>query len=80
VPATIRLPPHIASVRRGESDHERDPHRRGVHALAVPGTIKVEVTVGKAAGVELRGEADLLAKVTTTVKDGVLVLDTPKRA
>jgi hypothetical protein len=49
------------------------------HAISVPGTIQVIVTIGKAASVELSGEADLLPKVTTTVKDGVLVLDTPRR-
>ena len=49
------------------------------HAISVPGTLKVEITVGKPARVEVSGETDLLAKLTTTVKDGVLVIDTPKR-
>jgi hypothetical protein len=49
------------------------------HSITIAGALKVEVTVGKPARVELSGESDLLGKVTTTVKDGVLVIDTPKR-
>ena len=49
------------------------------HAIDVAGTLKVEVTVGKAAHVEVAGDADLVGKITATVKDGVLVLDTPRR-
>lgn len=48
----------------------------GFHAIDVAGVLAVEVTVGKPARVEVRGEADLIAKVTTAVSDGVLVLDT----
>ncbi len=48
-------------------------------AITIAGALKVDVTVGKAAGVELSGEPDLLAKVTTTIQDGALVIDTPKR-
>ncbi len=48
------------------------------HAIEIAGTLEVEVAVGKAAHVEVAGEADLVGKITATVKDGVLVLDTPK--
>lgn len=48
-------------------------------AITIAGAIEIDVVVGKAASVELSGESDLIGKVTTTVKDGVLVIDTPKR-
>jgi hypothetical protein len=47
------------------------------HGVELAGTLGVEITVGKPASVQIQGEADLLSKVTTTVKDGILVLDTP---
>ena len=46
------------------------------HAIELAGTLEVEVSVGKPASVELTGDADLLDKVSTTVKGGVLVIDT----
>lgn len=46
------------------------------HAIELAGTLQVEVAVGKPASVELTGDADLLDKVSTTVKGGVLVIDT----
>ena len=46
------------------------------HAIDLAGTLEIEVTTGKPASVELIGDADLLDKVTTTVKNGVLVVDT----
>jgi hypothetical protein len=49
------------------------------HAIELAGTLEVDVTIGKPARVEVSGEADLLDKVSTTVKDGVLVLDTKPR-
>lgn len=52
------------------------------HAIDLAGTLDVEVTVGKPMSVQVSGEADLLDRVTTVVKDGVLVIDTrrePKR-
>jgi hypothetical protein len=48
------------------------------HAVELAGTMEVDVTVGKGQSVQVSGEADLLAKVTTVVKDGVLVVDTPR--
>ena len=47
-------------------------------AVELAGTLEVDVTVGKAQTVQVSGEADLLAKVTTVVKDGVLVVDTER--
>jgi len=46
------------------------------HAIDLAGTLEVEVTVGKPVSVELTGDADLLDKVITTVKNGTLVIDT----
>jgi hypothetical protein len=46
------------------------------HAIDLAGTLEVEVSVGKPASLELVGDADLLDKVITTVKDDVLVIET----
>lgn len=46
------------------------------HGVDLAGTLTAEVTVGKPASVTITGDADLVDKVTTTVKDGVLVLHT----
>lgn len=45
-------------------------------AVDVAGTLKIEVQVGKAASFELEGDRELFSKVTTTVKNGVLIIDT----
>lgn len=45
-------------------------------SIELAGTMAVEVTVGKPLSVVVSGEADLLDKVITTVKDGRLVIDT----
>jgi Putative auto-transporter adhesin, head GIN domain len=49
------------------------------HAIDLAGTLGVEVTLGKAASVEVVGDPGMLDQVLTTVKDGVLVLDTKPR-
>jgi putative autotransporter adhesin-like protein len=46
------------------------------HGVDLAGVLTVEVTAGKPASVTITGDADLIDKVTTTVRDGVLVLDT----
>lgn len=46
------------------------------HAIDVTGVLSVDVTVGKATHVDVSGEADLIDKISTTVQDGTLVLDT----
>src|SRR5262245_66087074 len=48
------------------------------HAIELKGTIAVDVTVGKAQSVEVTGDADLLDTVSTTVKDGLSVVDTAR--
>jgi hypothetical protein len=48
------------------------------HAIDLAGTIAVDATVGKAQSVEITGDADVLDKVITTVKDGVLIIDTAR--
>ncbi len=47
------------------------------HGIDLAGVLTVEVTSGKPASVTILGDADLVDKVVTTVKDGVLVLNTP---
>ena len=47
-------------------------------SIELAGTLQVDVEVGKAASVTVTGEADLLDKVVTKVKDGVLVIDTKR--
>lgn len=47
------------------------------HGIEIAGTLEVEARVDRTARVEVFAEpADLLPKLTTTVKDGVLILDT----
>jgi putative autotransporter adhesin-like protein len=48
------------------------------HGIDLAGVLTIEVTVGKPASVTISGDADLVDKVTTTVKDGVLVIKTPE--
>jgi hypothetical protein len=48
------------------------------HGIDLAGVLTVEVAVGKPASVTVSGDADLVDKVTTTVKDGVLVINTPE--
>lgn len=49
------------------------------HGIDVAGVIAVDVAIGKPASVQVTGDADLLDKVTTTVKNGVLVIDTDRK-
>ncbi|HEU4735197.1 MAG TPA: DUF2807 domain-containing protein [Kofleriaceae bacterium] len=46
------------------------------HAIDLAGTLEIEVTVGKPVSCVLTGDAELFDKVITTVKSGVLVVDT----
>lgn len=48
------------------------------HGVDVGGILEVEVTLGKPASVEVSADADLIDKIVTTVKDGVLVFTTPE--
>lgn len=48
------------------------------HAIDLAGVLDVNVSVGSPAKVEVTGEPALVAKVTTSVEHGVLVLDTRK--
>jgi hypothetical protein len=69
ISSTSDADPKLASETRSVS---------AFHGIELAGTLGVEVTVGKPASVQVHGEADLLDKVTTAVKDGILVLDTPR--
>jgi hypothetical protein len=48
----------------------------GFHAIDLAGTLEVEVKVGTSASVVVTGEPYLVDKVITTVKNGLLVIDT----
>lgn len=48
------------------------------HGIDLAGVLTVEVTLGKPASVTITGDADRVDHVTTTVKDGVLVIKTPE--
>jgi Putative auto-transporter adhesin, head GIN domain len=48
------------------------------HGIELAGVLTVEATAGKPASVTISGDADLVDQVTTTVKDGVLVINTPE--
>jgi hypothetical protein len=67
----------LAAVAHAEPTISQQRQVGGFHAIDLAGTMEVEVTVGKPASVEVTGDADLIDKVTTKVKDGVLVIDTP---
>ena len=71
----------LALVSAASADPAQVSQTRSVsafRAVDLAGTLRVEVTVGKQAGVEVVGDADLVDKVVTTVKDGTLVIDTPQ--
>ena len=48
------------------------------HAIDVVGTLAVTARIGPAASVEVTGDPDLVKQVTTMVKNGTLVIDTPR--
>src|SRR4029079_11227721 len=67
-----------AAIAHAEPTTSQQRQVGAVHAIELAGVMEVDVTVGKPASVEVTGDADLVDKVTTTVKDGVLVIDTPE--
>lgn len=72
---------HTAHAESGDASANEAHQARPVpafHGIDLAGTLGVDVTVapGKPGAVELYGDADLFDKVTTTVKDGILVIDT----
>ena len=78
----IPLVPLVAlllAYRVSHADPQLASEARSVpefQAIDLAGTLEVEVAIGKPASVVVSGEADLLDKITTTVKNGTLVLDT----
>lgn len=68
----------LAASAHAEPSTSQQRQVGAFHAIDLAGTIEVEVTVGKPASVEITGDADLVDKVVTRVKDGVLVIDTPE--
>lgn len=66
-------------IARAEPSATQSRSVGAFNAIELAGTLEVEVAIGKPASVQLTGDADLLDKVTTTVKDGVLVIDTPHK-
>ncbi|HEY0190628.1 MAG TPA: DUF2807 domain-containing protein [Kofleriaceae bacterium] len=81
---------HSAHAQTGDGDApgggRADAHQArqvpAFHGVELAGTMGVEVVAGKPGAVELVGDAELFGLVSTTVKDGVLVIDTrfPKDA
>lgn len=72
----------LLAYRLSHADPQLARESRSVpafQAIEVAGVIEVEVELGKPVSVEISGEADLLARVTTKVKDGVLVIDTKEK-
>jgi hypothetical protein len=72
-------------IARAEPSDSADPPQAtqprtvpAFHGIDLAGVLAIEVTVGKPASVTISGDADLVDKVTTTVKDGVLVIKTPE--
>src|SRR5678815_560857 len=65
------------SLAHGDTEASQARSVGAFHAVELAGVLEVEVTVGKPASVEVSGDADLIDKVVTTVKDGVLVISTP---
>jgi hypothetical protein len=71
----------LLAYRVAHADAQLASEARSVpefRAIDLAGTLEVEVTIGKPASVVVSGEADLLAKVTTTVKGGTLIIDTKR--
>lgn len=66
----------VASADPNEATQTRSVS--AFHAVDLAGTMEVHVTVGKPISVAVTGTPDLLDKVTTTVKDGVLIVNTTK--
>lgn len=67
-----------ASLAHGDTSSSAMRSVGAFHAVDLAGTLEVDVTLGKPASVEVTGDPDLVAKVVTTVKDGVLVISTPE--
>lgn len=67
----------LAAIAHAEPSTSQQRQVGAFHAVDLAGTLEVEVTLGKPASVEVTGDADLVDKVITRVKDGVLVIDTP---
>jgi hypothetical protein len=76
IAAVLALPAPSASADPAQVSQPRTVS--AFHAVDLAGTLQVEVTVGKPASVEITGDADLVDRVITTVKDGALVIDTPE--
>lgn len=69
----------LAHAESDDGDHSQSSQTRSVPAfrgLDVAGVVGADVTLGQAAGVTISGDADLIDKVSTQVRDGVLVVDT----
>ncbi|HEX3759206.1 MAG TPA: head GIN domain-containing protein [Kofleriaceae bacterium] len=80
VPAfALLLAVRLAHADSGDTDVAQASQPRSVpafHGLDLAGVLGADVTLGKQASVTITGDADLIDKVTTTVKDGILVIDT----
>lgn len=71
---TALLAPAIAHADPAQARESRKPGT--FHGLELGGTIAVEARIAPATSVEVVGDADLVAEVTTEVKHGVLEIRT----
>jgi hypothetical protein len=68
----------LLAYRVSHADAQLASETRNVpefRAIDLAGTLDVEVTIGTPASVVVTGEAELLNRISTTVKNGTLVLD-----
>lgn len=67
----------LLASRLAHADIAKEPRSvPAFNGVDLAGVLDVEVILGKSASVEISGEADLLDRVFTKVKDGVLVIST----
>ena len=77
LPRVIPLFALLLASRLAHADIAKEPRSvPAFNAVDLAGVLDVEVQLGTSASVEISGEANLLDRVITKVKDGVLVIST----
>lgn len=66
----------LAGRAHADADTSQPRSLPAFHAIDLVGTMSIEVVAGQAQRVELVGDAAVFDRVSTTVKDGTLVVDT----
>lgn len=75
-PLTLFTVLALSDMARADADATETRSVGSFKAIDVAGTIEVDVVIGKTAKVEVKGTAGELKRVTTAVKNGVLVIGT----